>query len=179
MISYNTLTENVLKKYITEIFIETGTYLGDSVNLALRLGFNKVISVEINKDLYDANINKFKSEIYNGKVELYNGDSLLVLDEIISKLDKKTTFWLDAHYDFGISGLKKCPLYEELLSIKKSKINDHIILIDDVRCFGNGNWGEGISLNGVIEHIMSINSDYIIEFENGIVPNDILVAKIK
>ena len=52
---YNTLKENVLLKYKNPIFFETGTYLGDSVDLALKVGFSKIISVEIEEYLQKEN----------------------------------------------------------------------------------------------------------------------------
>lgn len=176
--SYFTLTENVLKKYVNPIFLETGTYLGDSVKLALNLGFEKVVSIEINEELQSKNELIFENEIKNNQVELYVGDTLIILGDLIKKIDKSTTFWLDAHYDFGVCGVKKCPLYEELEFIGQSEIKTHTILIDDIRCFGHGNWGDGISVEKVIEKLKEINPDYKIVFEPGIVPNDILVAYI-
>ncbi len=98
------------------------------------------------------------------------------LSNIISSLDKPTTFWLDAHVDFGPIGTKKCPLYEELSSIKMSNIKTHTILIDDMRMLGHW-WGEGISVDGLKNKILEINSNYKFTFENnGYAPNDILVA---
>jgi hypothetical protein len=175
---YYTLTKGVLEKYKNPIFFETGTYLGDSVALALEVGFDKVISVEINEELQSNNELLFKEQIEKGRVELHLGDTLLLLDKIVDKIEQPTTFWLDAHYDFGVCGVKRCPLYEELDFIAQSKIKTHTILIDDVRCFGIGNWGEGISVEGVIEKIKNINPNYNIVYEHGLVPNDIMVAYI-
>ena len=176
--SYNTLTKKVLQKYVNNTFFETGTYIGDSVKLALEVGFEKIISVEINEELQNKNKLLFENQIKDGNVDLYVGDSLIILEDIIKKLENRTTFWLDAHFDFGVCGVKRCPLYEELESISKSHINNHTILIDDVRCFGSGNWGQEINVDSVVEKIKKINPDYIIKFEDGIVPNDILVAYI-
>lgn len=175
---YNTLKENVLLKYKNPIFFETGTYLGDSVDLALKVGFSKIISVEIEEYLQKENITKFKQQIDEGKVELVIGDTILVMEDIIKKINQPTTFWLDAHVDRGITGIKKCPLYEELNFIAKSNIKTHTILIDDVRLFGSGNWGDGISMGEIKNKILQINPNYNITFEDGHVPYDILVAHI-
>lgn len=176
--SYNTLKKNVLEKYLNPIFFETGTYIGDSVKLALEVGFNKIISFEINKELQDKNILLFEKEINEGKVELHLGDTLLMMGDIVSKIESPTTFWLDAHFDFGVCGEKKCPLYEEISFISSSTIKNHTILIDDVRCFGSGNWGLGITKEKIIKEIKNINPEYKIKYEDGLVPNDILVAYI-
>jgi hypothetical protein len=175
---YYTLKENVLSKYKNNYFFETGTYLGDSVELALKLGFDKVISIEIDADLQKTNFLKFEEEIKQNRVSLIVGDTLLVMEELVENLDKKTTFWLDAHVDLGISGLKRCPLYDEIRMISKSQIKDHTILIDDLRCFGGGLWGEGIHLDEIKRLILEINEDYKFSLEDGHIPNDILVAYV-
>lgn len=175
---YFTLKENVLTKYKNECFFETGTYLGDSVELALKLGFDEIISIEIDNELQKNNILKFNDEINQGRVKLIVGDTLLVMEDLVKNLDKKTTFWLDAHVDLGISGIKRCPLYDEIMMISKSKINNHTILIDDLRCFGGGLWGDGIYLDEVKKLILEINKDYKFSLENGHIPNDVLVAYV-
>lgn len=175
---YFTLKENVLNKYKNEYFFETGTYLGDSVELALNLGFSKIISIEIDENLQNDNIIKFQNKISEGIVELIVGDTLLVMEDLIKYLDKKTTFWLDAHVDLGVSGVKRCPLYDEITMISKSEIKNHTIMIDDLRCFGGGLWGEGIHLDEVKKLILEINDDYKFSLEDGHIPNDILVAYV-
>jgi hypothetical protein len=175
---YYTLKENVLFKYKNPVFFETGTYLGDSVELALKVGFSKINSIEIEEYLQKENTIKFQQQINEGKVELITGDTILVMEDIIKNLDKPTTFWLDAHVDRGITGVKKCPLYEELNFIAKSNIKTHTILIDDVRLFGSGNWGKGIIMEEIKTKILQINPNYNITFEDGHIPYDILVAHI-
>ena len=175
---YYTLKENVLKKYYNELFVETGTYLGDSVELALNVGFKKIISVEIDSELQEKNYQKFKKEIDEEIVELIIGDTSELMDDIVNKINKQATFWLDAHVDLGKCGIKKCPIFDELESISKSPIKTHTILIDDLRCFGRGLWGEGIDLVSVKEKLLSINKDYKFNLEDGHIPNDILVDYI-
>lgn len=173
-----TLSESVLQKYTNHYFVETGTSEGSCVELALRLNFNKIISIELNEPLQLENIRKFHSYIESGRLDLIIGDSLFELINIIPKLDKPTTFWLDAHVDDGPAGVKRCPLYEELSAIKNSKIKTHTILIDDMRCLGGGNWGHGISIDGLKSRLLEINPNYMFKFEDGWTQNDILVAHL-
>ena len=176
---FYTLTQPVLTKYINHSFFETGTYLGDSVKLALDCGFKKVISVELMEELQDRNKEIFKNEIEEGKVDLIVGDTLLILDSVIENLTERTTFWLDSHQDLGPAGVHKCPLYEELESIGKSKIKNHTIMIDDMRCLdGRFPWSVGITKDGIIERLKNINPEYKITFERGMIENDIMVAFI-
>ena len=176
---FYTLTPPVLNKYINHSFFETGTYLGDSVKLALDCGFKKVISVELMEELQNRNKEIFKEEIALDKVDLIVGDTLLILDSVIEKLTDRTTFWLDSHQDLGPSGVKKCPLYEELESIGRSTIKNHTIMIDDMRCLnGRFPWSVCITQEGIIERLKNINPEYKISYENGMIENDIMVAYI-
>jgi hypothetical protein len=100
------------------------------------------------------------------------------MNDIVKKLDKRTTFWLDAHVDLGVMGVKKCPIYDELDMISNSDIKNHTILIDDLRCFGSGLWGEGIELEKIKKMILKINENYNFSCEDGHIPNDVLVAYI-
>ncbi len=170
-----TLSKEVLLKYLNPYFLETGTANGDCVRLALEVGFEKIFSIELDENLQNENIQKYQSFINEGKVNLIMGDSLWELSNIAPSLDKPTTFWLDAHQDFGPKGTKRCPLYEELTAIKYSNIKSHTILIDDMRMLGQW-WGEGISIEELKNKILDINPNYNITFENGCAPNDILVA---
>jgi len=174
-----TLPREVLNKYLNPYFFETGTANGACVTLALSCGFEKVLSIEIEIDRQLENSKKFEKEISENKVKLYTGDSLLLMPKVMEEIDKPTTFWLDAHVDEGISGVKKCPLYEELETIAKSEIKTHTIMIDDIGYFGTKNhWGDGISLESIKDKILQINPNYNFAFEDGHVPNDILVAHL-
>jgi len=171
-----TLSHQVLSKYKNPYFLETGTADGDCVRLALNVGFEKIYSIELDESLQSKNAIQYKSEIESGIVTLITGDSIVEVGNTVILLDKPTTFWLDAHVDFGPMGIKKCPLYEELESIKQSKIKTHTIMIDDVRIFGQ-HWGESITLEKLKEKILEINVDYKFTFEdNQYAPKDILVA---
>lgn len=171
-----TLSESVLKKYLNPYFFETGTAEGGAVELALRLGFEKVFTVEINPELYAENAARFKPYIDEGRLHMFLGDTLLLMPEVIEKfISKRCTFWLDAHVDHGPSGILRCPLIEELGFIKAKAFLKHTILIDDRRMFGKW-WGEGISEELVVRKILEIDENYRFRPEDGHVPNDIIAA---
>ena len=69
--------------------------------------------------------------------QLCKGDSGKVLPDIMLKLNEPAIFWLDGHYSAGITarGDKDCPIFEELDAIFSKKNFEHILLIDDARCF--------------------------------------------
>lgn len=119
--------------YNIPVLVETGTYLGDMV-LSQLDQFKTIHSIELSHNLYKKNLILFKSAKH---VKLHEGDSGKVLKILIPQLTERAMFWLDGHYSGGVTALgdKECPIIEELDAIFKSKIKDHILLIDDARCF--------------------------------------------
>ena len=168
-----------LYKHKTDIFVETGTYIGNGLNCALNAGFNKCYSIEIHKYLYDNAVKRFEKEISIGNVELYYGDSSILFDDIVSKLTSRTTFWLDAHISaqYGEKLSKNCPVLDELDCIRNHPIKTHTIMIDDLNCFGN-EAHDNIKFAEVVEKIRLINSEYKFEFADAAIPNNILIAYV-
>lgn len=128
---------NILNKYATKFHIktlvETGTYLGQTVD-DLKHKFNKIYSIELDKKLYQNAKNIFEKD---KNVKIIYGDSATQLIKIIKTLKTPTLFWLDAHYSNGLTakGNMETPIIKELIAISKSKIKNHVILIDDARKF--------------------------------------------
>jgi hypothetical protein len=163
------LTGEVLGKYISPVFFETGTYQGHSVKLAITLGFEEVYSVEKNKLYFRACMDKFRGTL---GVHLHLGDSSECLWDLIKKIDKRITFWLDGH------NVHEIPVLKELEIIARHPIKDHIIMVDDRRVMGTEIWN-GITEQDVIQAIYKINPDYTILYEDSLnAPKDIIVACI-
>lgn len=120
-------------KFKVQTLIETGTYLGQTID-DLESEFDSIYSVELDKKLY---LNAKKMFFANKKIKIFQGDSSKILPKIISKIKKTSLFWLDAHYSKGITakGDIETPILKELFAISKSKIKNHLILIDDARKF--------------------------------------------
>lgn len=175
----STLKLEVLKDYKTGTFVETGTADGEGVAVALNAGFEKVISLEVNPDVYVKACRRFMGD---DRVLLVMGDSALHLPHVVSGLfEGKATFWLDSHWSKGECDLgpsvNKCPILHDLRAIAGSPIKDHIILVDDIRYFRSGGlpqWG-GVTLGDIMEVVMEINPDYRISFRDGFVKDDVLV----
>ena len=189
-----------LKKYMNDIFIETGTYIGEGVQKALDSGFSQIYSIEIDPDRYNKCKEKFKDF---DNVEILLGDSGKVLPDLLNKINKRATFWIDAHYcaDGAVIGDKWCPMKEEFDAIKNSKIKNHTILVDDWRCMDNVHtditWKkqlhnkDNIKNNQNIQEkevgflgkstcyniLKNINEKYIFSFEDGCEKDDVLVCK--
>ena len=119
------------KENIAHTLIETGSYLGEGISLALQAGFKQVISIEIAEKYFQICTRRFKN---NNKVVLLYGDSSIKLSEAIDLAKGDITFWLDGHWsgaDTG-KGSKEVPLVEELEQIKQTKPLIKAIIIDDI-----------------------------------------------
>lgn len=114
------------------VFVETGTYLGDTAAWASRQ-FKRVITIEASETL--ANDARARwSHLTN--IEFLTGESLDQLRLVVPLLDSPTLFWLDAHWSVGntYGGEKECPLLEEIGALRTVN-NLNILLIDDARLF--------------------------------------------
>jgi len=118
------------KEPTTNIFIETGTFQGDMIEM-LKKHFKDIYSVELDKNLYDAAMSRFNGE---DNIHLYCGDSAEEIDGILKQITSKALIWLDAHADGDIN-FKNSPIEVELRTIFNHSIKDHVILIDDARHF--------------------------------------------
>ena len=122
------------QKYGIQYLVETGTCHGDMV-AAMQKEFKKIISIELADKFYQEVCERFKGVT---NVELIHGDSAHKLPEVVAKLDGRAIFWLDGHYSGGDTarGEQDTPVNDELRAIFKPGAPDHIVLIDDARCFG-------------------------------------------
>jgi len=165
----------LFQKYLNPIFIETGSCHGTGIQQALDAGFTEIYSIELSPAFYEECINRFKGVL---EVNLIFGDSHLVLTELLSKINESVTFWLDGHYSGpdSVQGIYESPLIQELEIIRNHHIKEHIIIIDDLRCWSIEE--QGFDMEMIIRKCFDINSQYSFIFEDGEVLNDILVAKV-
>jgi len=132
---------NALKKtFKADVFIETGTYLGDSLAHAARADFKKLYSIEIAPDLVAKARERFK---HDPRIEIIEGSSSEVLEPLLNRTKENIVLWLDAHFsgcyaDYNGDQNKdsRVPLEAEILALQRrsSKYAD-VILIDDLRCY--------------------------------------------
>ena len=131
--------QRILKRYASKyelsIFVETGTCRGAMV-FAMKKYFDRIYSIELSEEFYLAAKRWFKNDEF---IELIHGDSGIELGRVINLIDQPALFWLDGHYSGGETarGTKDTPVIEELEHIYNSKLaSQHVVLIDDARCFG-------------------------------------------
>jgi hypothetical protein len=149
-----------------EILVETGSGGGGGIQYALRYGFKKIYSVEIDKAKYDLCSKIFK---LNKDVHLYCGDSIKVLPKILENINSKATFLLDAHVSDvkQLHGDMVCPIIEELRIIlnhaKELKVK-HSIFIDDLQYFNGKCEAFGkIKASDIKKEITKIDPSYVIQ----------------
>jgi hypothetical protein len=116
-----------------KVFVETGTYEGESVDTALAY-FDELHTIELSEDLFTRAAARFDD---SPTVRVYHGSSAEVLSTLSSGLRRRSVlFWLDAHFCAHRSAGSEvqCPLLEELEAIG-SLGGRSVILIDDARLF--------------------------------------------
>jgi hypothetical protein len=165
-------------KYKT--FVETGTYLGETI-YNMEKYFDNLYTIEISEYYYN-NLNG-----KNDKINFILGDSSKVLNELINKINTDTIFFLDGHWSSGDTGKgdKDCPLIEEITCINDNFRHNAIIVIDDHRLFGKGpinkqcneNWEE-ISDDKII-NILDKRITNIYFLPSSLDINDRLIIHIK
>lgn len=157
------------------VFVEGGTYLGGGVQDALDAGFEKIISYEVSRGLFEKSKSRF---LEDPRVNILFKPTQTMFDEL-QNVDERMFFWLDAHYSYLDTGFHetRCPILHELDAIGKHHIKTHTILVDDVRLFGTREFA-GVTLNEVKKAILEINPAYQFTFADGYVQNDILVAMV-
>jgi hypothetical protein len=96
-------SKDFFKNFKGDVWIETGTYIGDGINAAINARYAQIISIELNQELAANAIEKFK---HNKQVKIYTGRAHELLPQILNNFfTEKIIFWLDAHYSAcGTSG---------------------------------------------------------------------------
>lgn len=172
------LTLEYLRRYDNgDTFVETGTYMGHTVKLALNKGYKTIHTIELDDNLYQNAVEMFKDEPC---VKVWRGDTVDCLKEIITTIEGPATFWLDAHASGPLVGGKSgpAPVLDELDIIATHSCKKHTIFIDDCRLFGTQEWSF-VKKEDAIKKILQINPNYIIVYLDGHIQEDVLCATIK
>ena len=162
----------------SDAYVESGTFSGDSIKIALDCGFENIYSCDINEEFVDKARNKYMN---NPNVIILNYSSKISFDLFFGLINNKATIFLDGHamphdinnplLGFGsdtvAQDIPSCPLMDELEVISNHHIKNHTILIDDVLCFGTWVFS-GITMEQVSEKIFKINPAYKLSVENNV-----------
>ena len=128
------LVRMLQSKELFEIFVETGTFKGDSIAIAAPY-FEKIISIELSESLWKESTKRF---VTNSKIDIKLGSSSEELCKLHNHLKNVATlYWLDSHSDI-VKGDQERVCQSSLLDELKAigVLNPYsIILIDDARLF--------------------------------------------
>jgi hypothetical protein len=141
-------------RYSLTTFVETGTYLGETVNNVADL-FDRCITIELSDELYARATMRFATMRH---VQCCHGDSGALLSSIVPTINGPALFWLDAHTSGpGTASAGYDPIAHELDAIFTHSDRRHVILIDDADCH--------------VENVVSsiIPSNYAVSTKNNII----------
>lgn len=117
-----------------EVFVETGTFKGDTLDSVKDL-FEKIYSVDLSEEYYNYSKNRFKDQNH---INIYLDDSKKFLRDLFPVVNSKSVlYWLDAHWcvaDKSAGEKSQCPLIDELKAINNLN-QESVIIIDDARLF--------------------------------------------
>jgi hypothetical protein len=178
------LTDRAKRRHILElcdgdysILIESGTFLGESTEY-FATHVQQVYTIEVSDTLYQRARDRL-ARLPN--VEVIHGDSGVVLESLLVRIDEPCVIFLDGHYSGGVTshGAKKVPIYEELHHVFSHPVKNHLVVIDDARCFIGADGYPRLSdlqefiraTAGDDHYKMSIDNDLIILTEPGLPPS--------
>jgi len=155
------MIKDCAKRHNLQVFIETGTYYGDMVEAVMDT-FSTIYSIELSAQLADKAKRRFRKA---EKVEIIQGNSKTVLEDLVSKLNRPTFFWLDGHFAGGETarGDEDTPIFGELMQIFKTPPPRYVVYIDDARCFGSKDYPSYPRIEALLDFIAKARNDLDIE----------------
>lgn len=155
------LVDRLVRAYDLKLFVESGTYLGFTVE-HVHEKFERVETIELDAKLAATAHWKFE---HAKNVHVRCGDSRALLGEVLAGESRRALIWLDAHYSGGVTTGKgnesDTPIREELAVLKWLARCGDVLLIDDIDDF-NGERGYP-TVEELKKLIGEINSAYRIE----------------
>jgi hypothetical protein len=128
----------LLKERRHTVFVESGTYLGDTVAFISKHA-DEVVSVELHDELWRRAAERF-ADVPN--VEIQHGDALDLVPAIVAGLGAPPLIWLDGHYsgEGTAVGRENEPAAAILRSLGDVSPLGTTVVIDDLRLFGTGHY---------------------------------------
>jgi hypothetical protein len=147
------------------VFIETGTYHGDTVN-EMKGRYGKVVSIEVDPVLCGKARERFRGD---PNVEIVLGDCARELPRLLEALSERAVFWLDGHWSGEGTGKGEVeePVLLSLRQIREHPVKGHVIFIDDARYFDGR--GERPGIVEVLLRLQEIDPSYRIRILDDIV----------
>ena len=150
------------RRFGVRVMVETGTFHGDMCH-AMRDVFDRIYTIELSEPLYQGALTRFRRVPH---IKPLQGDSGVVIADVLADLDEPALFWLDGHYSAGNTarGDLDTPISQELEHILAHRVSNHVILIDDARCFTGENGYP--KLESLREHLLAQRPDWHFEVKD-------------
>jgi hypothetical protein len=155
-----------IKRFSPRIFVETGTYKGKMV-YAVMPHIKEIYSIELDAIHFEKARRRFAGY---SNIHIIRGQSGELLPEVLRDINEPALFWLDPHYSGGSTtkGDLETPIIQEMSCIlNHNRAKQHIVLIDDARCFVGKN--DYPTLNTLENFVHSIYSDFSFEVKDDII----------
>lgn len=177
------------------VFVETGTYRGDAIQLALDAGFDEIYSMDSDprniehcKDRFD--LFRYPDGEVGKKIQgLVAGDSAKDLRKMLHFIHEPALFWLDAHSQHLenekqrgepfplLKELKQIALHAEALRDHLGENSTHVIIIDDMLHLTHPAI-TGWRREEIEEAVLAVDKRYKIQYFANPVKDSILVAHV-
>ena len=128
---------------------------------------SNIYSIELSEKYY---LNTSRRFAGYKNIHLIQGQSGEVLPQLLKTIDKRCLFWLDAHYSGGSTAKSdiETPIMQEVECIlNHPKAEEHIILIDDARCFTGQN--DYPTVESLRQLIMNVCPSWSFEVQDDII----------
>lgn len=164
------LVDALRKTLPLDVFVETGTFRGDTVEL-VKDRFGEIYTVELSPEYYEQAQARFRGQVH---IHFFHGDSAAVLREIAPQLSAASAlYFFDAHWcvaENAAGESSQCPLLEEIRAIGRLNANS-LIVIDDARLFlapppaphEISHWP---SLSEVLEELRALSASHVVSVLN-------------
>ncbi len=127
-------------RYPRRVLIETGLWEGWGTGMRID---RTALGIELYAVIDFDPVNCEKAEALETGAAVWCGDSGEMMPFVLRYLDVPAIFWLDAHLNEEYDGRQErmCPLLDELAAIRAwPHAAESVVLIDDIRLFGEPGW---------------------------------------
>jgi len=139
------------RRFRISVLVETGTIEGEMARKCAG-SFRRIETIELDRGLAAAAARKLARHRH---IRVIPGDSAESLATVLATLDRPALFWLDAHYsgDGTAMGETETPLLGEIDAIAASPARGHVVLIDDARLLGTGDYPTAEALRAALRRL--------------------------
>jgi hypothetical protein len=181
-------TRNYFKEFKGDhnIFVETGSFHGDGIDLAMQAGYTRILSIDID----GANVAHCQERFelipaddrpaQNAHISVTCADSATGLLKMMKYVNEPAMIWLDAHsqlFDDEPPSDNPFPLLKELQQLSKHPIRTHTILADDILVLTHPDV-TGWTRKDIEEAVLKINPEYKISYLSNPVRENIMLCQL-